>query len=33
MGKITDLENIAALENKLKFVEIVNTFCGHAVRT
>ena len=28
MGKITDLENIAALKNKHKFVEIVNKFCG-----
>ena len=28
MEKITDLENIAAQENKLQFVEIVNKFCG-----
>ena len=28
MGKIVDLENIAALENKLNFAKIVNTFCG-----
>ena len=33
MGKIADLENIVAFKRNRNVKKIVNTFCGHAVRT